>query len=81
MISCKIISLEKLKEYPNTRSIILPVENGEVEILPGHSESFFLIKGDNNKKIVITNRQGRKENILAKDGIFYIRDDDALIVF
>ena len=47
MINCTITSPTKTTIYENVRSIILPAFYGKMQILPGHVESFILLrKGD-----------------------------------
>ncbi len=59
-MQCKIISLDKLEEFDNLKSLTLPASRGEMEILPGHAEAFIELKkgsliliGSSNKEIPI----------------------------
>ncbi len=75
MINCTITSPKKTIIYKKIASIILPSSSGQMQILPGHAESFILLqKGNiflqqsNNKKEIIENTKGEchiRNNIIT----------------
>jgi len=62
MLVCTITSPANTETYKNLKSVTLPAFSGHAQILPGHAESFLILKkgdislkqeNDQNKKIQI----------------------------
>jgi F0F1-type ATP synthase epsilon subunit len=47
MLTCTITSPNKTEVYKNVRNITIPGISGQMQILPGHCESFFLLRKGN----------------------------------
>jgi len=77
MLDCRLISLKRTVVYKDVRSIILPAFSGQIEILPGHVESFLLLKeGD----IVIKKSNEKIDRVSISDGECYVNNDFVDIV-
>ena len=78
MIKCTISSPLETTAYDNLRGITLPAVHGQMEILPGHAESFMLLqKGD-----VILHYADSEDKVvkIAGSGACYAKDD-AIVIF
>jgi F0F1-type ATP synthase epsilon subunit len=77
MISCTITSPKKTTVYKKVQSIILPALSGQMQILPGHAESFILLREGN-----ISLRQLNKENEIIQNinGECHIKDNEVVII-
>ncbi len=76
MISYRVVSPEKTLFFGVAESITLPTENGEIQVLPGHAESFFILeKGEITLEI-----KKKKEKISISKGIFHIAKDNAVSI-
>jgi len=77
MISCIITSPQKTTTYKNVQSIILPAFFGQMQILPGHVESFILLqKGE----IVLQQLNKEREVIQNINGECHIKNNIATII-
>lgn len=78
MINCAITSPQKTIVYKNVLSVTIPAVFGQTQILPGHAESFILLKkGD------ILLRQLNKENKIIQNntnGECYIKNDTVAVI-
>lgn len=72
---CLIVSTENKQEFEKTRSIALPGFSGELQILPGHAESFIALR---QGKIILENE--KINTIPIEGGICHIKDDVATII-
>ena len=77
MINCTITSPKKTMVYKKVQSIILPALSGQMQILPGHAESFILLQKGN-----ISLRQLSKESEIIQNinGECYIKNDVVTII-
>jgi len=77
MINCTIISPQKTIIYKNMQSITLPALSGQMQILPGHAESFILLQKGN-----ISLRQSNKKNKIIQNinGECYIKNDVVTVI-
>ena len=77
MINCAIAFPQKTIVYKNLQSIALPAFFGQMQILPGHAESFILLKkGD----IIIQKSQKKQDNMQISSGECYIKDNTVDII-
>lgn len=75
-MDCQVISPNKKQEFHNVASISLPVESGQIEILPNHAESFFkIISG----KITIVDNNNVND-IEVLEGICHIKNNKVMII-
>jgi len=75
-MNCKIVSPKKTLFSGPVESITLPSQNGEVQILPGHAESFFLLR----KGEIVLKTKERKKTISVSEGIFYVASNEAVSI-
>ncbi|HDL74974.1 MAG TPA: hypothetical protein ENH06_01140 [bacterium] len=77
MINCIITSFKKTIVYKNVQNIILPAFSGQMQILPGHAESFILLRKGN-----IFLRQLNKEDEIIQNinGECHIKNDVVTII-
>lgn len=71
-MNCEIISPEKKERFRDVLSISLPSEHGQIEILPGHVESFVVF---NEGEIKVGNTK-----LKVTGGICHVINDDVRIV-
>ncbi|HHE76430.1 MAG TPA: hypothetical protein ENL27_00355 [Candidatus Parcubacteria bacterium] len=78
MLSCTISSLKKTVQYYHVNSVVLPAVRGQMQILPGHAETFVLLK----KGTIVIEKEdaGGKEQLEIKEGQCYIKDNHLLII-
>lgn len=77
MINCTITSPKKTTVYKNVRSITLPAFSGQMQILPGHAESFILLqKGD----ISLLQLNKLSEIIQIMNGECYVKNDVVKVI-
>ena len=77
MINCTITSPQKTTVYKNARSVTLPALSGQMQILPGHAESFILLRKGN-----ISLRKSNKESEVIQNinGECYIKNDAVTVI-
>ena len=77
MINCTVTSPQKTIIYKKAESVSLPAFFGEMQILPGHVESFIVLKQGN-----IVFKQTNKQDAIVQisEGQCYVKDDNMLIV-
>jgi len=77
MINCTITSPKKTTVYKKVQSIMLPTFSGQIQILPGHAESFILLREGN-----ISLRQLKKENKIIQNinGECHIKNNVVTII-
>lgn len=73
---CKVISPQYKKEYKNVGSISFTTSSGEVEILPGHAESFFKITSGK----VSIDSDDNNDKIEVSEGICHVKDNRVFII-
>ncbi len=77
MINCTIVSPKKTMIYKSVRSVTLPAYYGQMQILPGHAESFLLLKKGN---ILLQKSKKESEIIQNTDGECYIKNNVVTII-
>ena len=78
MLKCTITSKEGTKDYKNLKSVLLPGLVGQIQILPGHAETFVLLKSGH---VVLLNAEsGLEEKIQISDGECTVRKDNITII-
>jgi len=77
MLTCIIVSSDNKKQYNNLESVILPAWSGEMQILPGHAESFFLLKAGD---IVLRLADNKKETIRITNGEGCVKNDNISVI-
>jgi len=77
MIDCTITSQKETTIYRNVQSIKLPALSGKMQILPGHAESFVLMRVGN---IFLQQSDKQDKIIQIKNGEFYIKNDKVTII-
>ena len=76
MINCTITSPEKTTRYGKLSGITLPAASGQAQILPGHAETFMLVKKGN----IVLRQPGQKEVMQIPSAVFYIKNNKAVFV-
>ena len=77
MINCVITSPKKTIIYKNIKNVILPTFAGQMQVLPGHAESFVLLqKGD----ILLRKLNNQSETIQIMNGECYIKNDAVTVI-
>lgn len=78
MINCVIITSEAKKVvYDGLRSILLPAYSGQMQILPGHAESFVVLKKGG---LILRQSNRQDKTIQITKGEFYFKDNRAVII-
>ena len=77
MINCTITSPKKTIVYKNVLDITLPALSGQMQILPGHAESFILLREGN---ISLRQLNKKSEIIQNINGECYIKNDVVTII-
>jgi len=77
MLRCTITSPEKTTVYKNIASITLPGISGEIQIWPGHAETFILLQAGN-----VTLRQAttKEERIQITSGECHVKNDTIRVI-
>lgn len=77
MIDCTITSPQKTTVYKGVKSIILPAFSGQMQILPGHAESFILLRKGN---IFLRQLNKEEEVIQNTNGECHVLNDVVTII-
>lgn len=84
MITCSITSPDKTTVYEKVVSVTLPAFLGQMQILPGHTEAFVLLK---EGEVVVRQmdkskeKEGDKDNVThVAGGECYVKDDKVTII-
>ena len=88
MISCIVTSQKQTTVYKNLRSVTLPAFLGQMQILPGHIESFVLLKkgsiflqqSNKSQKEINFLQNNQNKNIQIIGGECYIKNDVVTII-
>ena len=78
-INCTVTSPRNTTVYKNVERIVLPVESGQSEILPGYAESFIMLCAG-ELIIIRESAKSNRENIPIQGGELHIKDDQAVII-
>jgi len=76
-MDCKIITPQRIFVYNKLKSVLLPAESGQVQILPFHAEIFILLKAG---EIVLGYSENKKKRVAIKSGLAYFRDNFLTII-
>lgn len=76
-LRCVISSPEGTAEHPAVRALTFVTPSGEVEILPGHAEAFFVIAAGD---IRVVPTDGAAVSVAAREGVCHVAKDEAIIV-
>ncbi|HEC32695.1 MAG TPA: hypothetical protein ENI63_00355 [Candidatus Kaiserbacteria bacterium] len=77
MISCTITSPKKTIVYKDVRSVTLPAFYGQMQILPGHAESFILLKEGS----ISLQQSGKEDEAIQNiNGECYVKDDVVTVI-
>ena len=77
MISCTITSPKKTTVYKDVRSVTLPAFYGQMQILPGHAESFILLKEGS----ISLQQSGKEDEVIQNiNGECYVKDDVVTVI-
>ena len=77
MINCTITSPQKTVIYKKAESVTLPALSGEMQVLPGHIESFIILKQGN---IIFKQNNKKDTTVQIQKGQCYVKRDEMLIV-
>lgn len=72
-----IISPQDKKSFAELKSIILPAFAGELQVLPGHAESFIMLK---QGEIILQGQGKIIHRLPIKTGVGHIQDDLVKII-
>ena len=73
-MNCTVVSADGRRDFQNVESLVLPTLSGEVQVLPGHAESFLTL---GTGQIVSSNKN---EIISIEGGACHIKDDDVIVI-
>ncbi len=77
MISCTITSPKETTVYKNVHSVTLPAFYGQMQILPGHAESFILLKEGS----ISLQQSGKEDEVIQNiNGECYVKDDVVTVI-
>jgi len=74
---CTIISPQKTANYKNVTSIILPAASGQVQVLSGHAEAFFLL---NEGELFLEIGEKGLKAITIEAAECYVKNDQVKII-
>ncbi len=77
MIDCTISSPQKTIIYQKAESVTLPAFFGQIQVLPGHVESFIFLK---QGEVVFKQKNKQDAVVQISEGQCYIKDDSMSIV-
>ena len=77
MIECVITSPKKTAVYKNLESVALPAFYGRMQILPGHAESFVVLR---EGFILLRQPGGKTDSVEISGGECHIKDNRALVI-
>ena len=77
MLTVAKTSPKDTKEYKNVVAMVIPAYNGQVEILPGHAEGFFLLK---QGKVMIMDEGEKVNEVEVEEGGCYVKDDKVFLM-
>ena len=70
-------SLQKTVTYNNLQAIFLPTNSGQIEILPNHSEAFFILQPG---EIVVQQKNTQKKIDISAPAITHINNNQITII-
>ena len=74
MLTCKIVTHDETSELKNLVSVSIPCTSGNLDVLTGHAETFFVLtKGE----VVLRARKSEKKIDVSK-GVGHIFNDEVI---
>ncbi len=73
---CTVASPEGKVDLGKTDGVSLPGSRGEIQILPGHAEAFFVL----GKGKVVAGARGDGKSVDIEGGLCHVRDDEVVVV-
>lgn len=78
MINCIISSSKETNSYKDLRAVTFPACFGEMQILPGHAETFVELE---NGEIILTDKNQEKISLpISKGTVCHIKDDEITVI-
>ena len=77
MLSLQFSSLKETITYNKLQAVFLPINSGQVEILPDHSEAFFILQPG---EIIIQQKNSSKKITINTSAIAHINNNEIMIV-
>lgn len=77
MLDCDIISPENITSFKELKSVRVPAYRGEAQILPGHAESFMMLK---TGQITLEKNGTKKDVIDIQGGECHVLNDTVKII-
>ena len=77
MIECVITSPDATAVYKELGSVSLPAFSGEMQILPGHAETFAVLR---KGTVILRQPSGKIQTVKIDGGECHIKDDRALVI-
>lgn len=74
---CTISSPQKTITYSQVTRLQLTTTKGQIEILPGHAEAFFLLK---NGEIIFYQKTAPEKHFPVNGGVCYVKDDQITFI-
>jgi len=76
-MKAKILSIDKSIFNGDVQALLVPGYSGEIEILEGHADSFFLLKNGN---ITLSDKDSAIKNIDINGGLCKVVDRNVVIL-
>lgn len=76
-MNCVIVSSKKIMKHSELQGITLPAYFGEMEVLPGHAESFISLE---EGEVIFKKTDGQSENVKIKEGECHIKNNNIIII-
>lgn len=77
MMTCTITSHQKTTVYQDVQSVVLPAFSGQMQVLPGHAESFILLRSGS---LVLRQAARQDEIIQIVSGECHVKDNALVVV-
>ena len=77
MLDCKVLSEKGVNSYQQLKSLTLPAISGEMQLLPGQSEIFVILK---EGKIRLDRADGKSEKIDIIGGECHVVNNKAIVI-
>ncbi len=74
-MKCKIVSPDRTREFPRVAAVTLPASGGEMQILPGHAETFVKLRSG---AVVLKSKE--KISLPVSESVCYVKNDEILII-
>lgn len=77
MLNCTITSEKDTNHFEKVLSVTAPAYHGQIQILPGHAESFIILQ---EGEITIEKAKNQKESIQVTNGEIHIKNDTVTVI-